>query len=175
MVNDQGIVKVSDFGLSRSGSHVCVTFLSQFYISSLLCTSVFLPHHSPALLFLCFLPAFIYLAQSSASPLSNIPFLLPSSPFPFLPLLSPASNLLAAATSHIPVLPLAMLCHWSPSPASTNTCLFAKGHFRPLKPRQSTNSESRRFLLGSIGCMQTSETGDGCPDPVCLLQIRSRR
>lgn len=83
---------MSDFGLSRSGTCVCVTFPSQYPISSddQFYTSVFVPTSSSSAFPLS--SHFICLAQPSASPLSIIPFLLPLALFPLslfsLPLVS---------------------------------------------------------------------------------------
>lgn len=155
-MNDQGIVKVSDFGLSRSGRYICVAFLSRFPIAfvSFFCTFVYLPHDSPALLFLCLLLSFICLAQPPSSfhhpfPTTFIPVVLSSCCF-FPHLQAPACSLLSTGQFCL------LLCHPHTFPGSTNIKLSGKVFFCLLKPMQSGNSdhsESCGFLLGFVGCV----------------------
>lgn len=96
-------MKVSDFGLSRSGRCVCVTFPSQYPISSVhqfytlvfvsttfqLCFPIVFPFHLPGSTFCLFTFHHSFLTSPGHFPLS-------------LHLVSPTSSLLAAAFSPHP-------------------------------------------------------------------------
>jgi len=171
-------VKVSDFGLSRSGRYVCVTSRSQSYISSfnLFCTSVFLP----TILQLCFSSVFCLFVSSVW--LHFLPLHFPLS-LSYFPRHFSTSLLLLARTSSpgCSFLSTSPFCYAAVSPYTfpnlDEHILVCKRTFLPVETHAECNLWSLQELsilsgLGRLHGEVKCEIQDRHPDPfICCRYV----